>query len=79
MARDRSISFLPRLLPAPEAAYYLGVSETTLRTLALPRKILRGKRLYDRMMLDEYASDLPSEGRDSEEVNSCDEILRGMQ
>lgn len=79
MGKDRTISLMPRLLPAPEAAYYLGVSETTLRTLALPRKVLRGKRLYDRTMLDEYASDLPNEGQESEEVNSCDEILRGMQ
>lgn len=64
MARDRSISFLPRLLPAPEAAQYLGVSETMLRTLGLPRKEMKSKRLYDRFDLDDYASTLPYEGQD---------------
>lgn len=30
-------AFAPRLLPAPEAAHYLGISESTLRLLGLPR------------------------------------------
>lgn len=59
-----SISFVPRLLPSPMAAAYLGVSETTLRTLGLPRRLLGGKKLYDRLSLDEYASALPTEGED---------------
>lgn len=58
MARP-NLTFAPRLLPTPLAAAYLGVSETTLRGLNLPRKILGGKRLYDRLALDEYASALP--------------------
>ncbi len=45
-------SFVPRLLPTPWAAAYLGVSETTLRGLPIPRKIIGGKRLYDRLSLD---------------------------
>lgn len=72
-------AFAPRLLPAPEAAHYLGVSETKLRDLGLPRRMLDGKRLYDRITLDEYASDLPLEGEASEGPNSCDEILRAMR
>ncbi|QEU08741.1 helix-turn-helix domain-containing protein [Paracoccus yeei] len=72
-------SFVPRLLPAPEAAHYLGVSETTLRGLGLPRRMLGGKRLFDRLTLDEYASSLPVEGEDVEGLNSCDEILRAMR
>lgn len=76
MARA-DLTFAPRLLPSPQAAAYLGVSETTLRGLDIPRKILGGKRLYDRLALDEYASGLPTEGTQEEE-NSCDAILRAM-
>lgn len=72
------LTYAPRLLPTPAAAAYLGVSETTLRGLDIPRKVLGGKRLYDRLALDEYASGLPTEGQSESEVNSCDEILKGM-
>jgi hypothetical protein len=65
--------FPPRLLPAPVAAAYLGVSESTLRTLGIPRRMLRGKRLYDRLTLDAYASDLPVEGES--EANTCDGLF----
>ena len=57
-----SLVLLPRLLPAPKAAEYLGVSETTLRELRLPRRVLGGKRLYDRYTLDAYADGLTTEG-----------------
>lgn len=73
MARQ-SIAFTPRLLPAPEAAAYLGVSESMLRGLGIPRKMLGTKRLFDRFDLDAFASDLPREGEDSE-GNTCDAIL----
>lgn len=66
-------AFAPRLLPAPEAAHYLGVSETKLRGLGLPRRILDGKRLYDRHTLDEYASGLPLEGETR--GNTCDSVF----
>lgn len=59
-----------RLLGTPEAALYIGVSVTTLRSLPIPRKILGGRRLYDRIDLDAYASDLPYEGES--EANTCD-------
>lgn len=71
MARHEP-AFAPRLMPAPEAAHYLGVSETTLRGIGLPRRELGGKRLYDRIDLDRYASGLPYEGEDEPEINSCD-------
>lgn len=64
--------FTPRLMPAPEAAHYLGVSASTLRTLALPRRMLGAKRLYDVMDLDAYASALPVEGDGAIEENTCD-------
>lgn len=69
--KPADLAFVPRLLPSPVAAAYLGVSETTLRGLELPRKILGGKRLYDRLALDEYASGLPSED-EAEGANTCD-------
>lgn len=72
------LTFAPRLLPSPVAAAYLGVSETKLRALGIPRKMLDGKRLYDRFTLDEYASGLPDEGRDDAEVRKCDEAF-GVQ
>lgn len=66
------ISFAPRLLPTPQAAAYLGVSETKLRSLAIPRKVLDGKRLYDRLELDAYADSLASEGEEAAVgVNTC--------
>jgi hypothetical protein len=65
----KHIAFPPRLLPTPEAAAYLGVSATKLRDLPIPRKVLDGKRLYDRLDLDAYASALPTEG---EGENTCD-------
>ena len=34
--------FAPRLLAAPDAAHYLSVSETTLRTLGIPRRMHDG-------------------------------------
>ncbi|MCU0909776.1 MAG: DNA-binding protein [Rhodobacteraceae bacterium] len=54
-------AFVPRLLPAPAAAHYLGVSETTLRGLGIPRRRLEGKRVYDIADLDLYADSLPYE------------------
>jgi hypothetical protein len=66
------------LLPAPEAAHYLGVSQSTLRTLGIPRRQLGAKRLYDRLDLDEYASSLPTEGQtqgDDGGVAECDGLF----
>ena len=54
---------IPRLMPAPQAAAYIGVSESTLRKLEIPRKLLGSKRLYDRKELDAYADSLPIEGQ----------------
>lgn len=71
-----AIAFAPRLLPIPEAAAYLGVSESTLRALPIPRRLLGGKRLYDRLTLDEFASALPIEGQlETDEVTRCDEAF----
>ena len=61
----------PRLMPAPVAAAYLGISETKLRGLGIPRKALDGKRVYEKADLDDYADRLPYEGESG--GNSCDE------
>ena len=56
----------PRLMPAPIAAAYLGVSESKLRSLPIRRKVLDGKRLYERADLDDFADKLDYEGCTSE-------------
>lgn len=68
-------AFVPRLLPAPQAAFYLGISPSTLRTLGLPRRILRGKRVYDRFDLDAFADSLATEGETESGGNSCDNLF----
>jgi len=68
-----TLEFPPRLMPAPQAAHYLGVSPSTLRGLPIPRKQLGSKRLYDRIDLDAYADSLRSEAES--EVNTCDEVF----
>ena len=55
-------AYPPRLLPEPEAARYLGISPTTLRTLKIPRRALGRRRLYDRLDLEAFAADLPLDG-----------------
>ncbi|MGO4854898.1 DNA-binding protein [Phaeovulum sp. W22_SRMD_FR3] len=66
--------FAPRLMPAPEAAHYLGVSMSKLLTLGIPRKMLGAKRLFDRLDLDTYASDLPTEAA-TPKGNTCDAVF----
>lgn len=65
-----TLDFPPRLLPAPQAAHYLGVSPSKLLTLPIPRRALGAKRLYDRRDLDAYADTLPY---DVGGIESCDE------
>ncbi|WP_102222786.1 DNA-binding protein [Acidimangrovimonas sediminis] len=73
-----TFDFTPRLLPAPQAAHYIGVSVSTLAKLPILRRELRGKRVYDRLDLDEYVSTLPYEGApesESEEQSACDKAF----
>lgn len=65
--------FTPRLMPGPQAAHYLGVSESKLKTLPIPRRVLDGKRLYHVNDLVAYADGLCSE--EETEPNSCDDIF----
>lgn len=68
-----TLHFTPRLMPAPAAAAYLGISETKLRDLKIPRKELDGKRLFERADLDDYADRLRYEGETGE--NTCDSVF----
>lgn len=72
MTARAALSYPPRLLPAPEAAAYLGVSVTTLRGLPIQRRILGGRKLYDRIDLEAYASSLPTEDIGG---NTCDAVF----
>lgn len=62
------LNFPPRLLSSTRAAAYLGISETTLRTLGLPRRILGKRRLYDRYELDAFADGLEVEDSEADEL-----------
>lgn len=68
-----SFGFTPRLMPAPQAAHYLGVSESKLKSLDIKRRVLDGKRLYHLVDLMAYADSLAIEGEEVE--NSCDNIF----
>lgn len=68
------LEFPPRLMPAPVAARYIGVSVTTLSILDLPRKELCSKRMYDKADLDAYVDTLPYEAG-KEEENTCDAVF----
>ena len=68
-----TLDFAPRLMPAPQAAHYIGVSASSLRTLPIPRKENGSKRLYDKRDLDEYVDALPYEGQTGE--NTCDAVF----
>lgn len=69
--------FPPRLMSAPSAARYIGVSESTLSKLDIRRKELRAKRMYDKADLDAYVDSLPYEGAidDDEAIQSCDSVF----
>lgn len=68
-----SFDFTPRLLPAPQAAHYLGMSQSKLRTLDIPRRMNDGKRVYHINDLIAFADSLPMEG--TREEGTCDDIF----
>jgi hypothetical protein len=71
MTARSALTFPPRLLGQAEAAAYLGISATTLRGLPIPRRMLGGRLLYDRIDLDAHASALPYEGEEAG-ASECD-------
>lgn len=73
------LTFAPRLLSSARAAGYLGISETTLRTLDLPRRILGMRRLYDRYDLEAFADGLEMESSEADQLQKdraeCDRLF----
>ena len=70
------LEITPRLMKSRLAAQYLGVSESTLRTLPIPRRKHGALRLYDRSDLDAWADAQPYEGDGTaQENNPCDAIF----
>lgn len=51
-----------RLMKAHDAATYLGMSVTKLKSKGLPARRDGGNVLYDRLDLDDYADNLPYDG-----------------
>lgn len=63
-------------MQANEAAHYLGVSPSKLRTMDLPRKVMGGNRVYEIADLDALADALPYEGETGD--GECDKLF-GVQ
>lgn len=64
----RARHFVPRFLRAPDAAYYLGLSETRFRELVRAGMIAgrvqdKGSVMWDVSSLDTYADSLPRDGQ----------------
>lgn len=75
---SRSYGYAPRLKRTPEAARYLGVSESKFRSYDIPRKTSGGNRLYDLLDLDAYAGRLEYEGQKQCEMNDQANAAFGM-
>ncbi len=68
-------AFTPAMMGECDAAFYIGVSPSTLRGLHIPRKVLGRRRLYDRRDLDTFRDDLPYEGEGNGRANTCDKAF----
>lgn len=66
---SRSYGYTPRLMQAPEAARYLGMSESKIRSLPIPKKVSGGNRVYDIRDLDNFADLLEYEGTKNCTIN----------
>lgn len=64
-----------RLLGVGHAAEYLGISQTTLRKLNIPRKTYGGRKLYDRIDLDTWADQLEYENNRAEAEEEMDRLF----
>ena len=65
-------------MPAPAAAYYIGISESKLRTLPIHRLIDGGNRNYDIRDLDAWVDNLRSEGDTQSQPNSSTDDAFGI-
>ena len=74
----RAYAYPPRLMQAPEAARYLGISETKLRSQDIRRRESGGNRLYDIRDLDGYADRLAYEGIEECHTDSTTDAAFGL-
>lgn len=58
----RNTDFVPRLMNADQAAHYVGLSPSKLRTKEIPCKVDGRNKLYERADLDAYVDGLPYAG-----------------
>lgn len=68
------VPFTPLGMKAKDAARYLGVSETKLRTLPIDPRQDGGNLLYDQRDLENYFNSLPYKTK-AAEGNTCDGIF----
>ena len=57
------------LMSEQDAAQYLGISKTNLRSLNIQRKMLRSRRLYLVHDLNEFVDSLPYENEDADHAD----------
>lgn len=65
------VTFTPALMSESDAAFYVGISPSALRSTDIRRRVFGRRRLYDRRDLDAWRDGLSYEG-DNEAVKSCD-------
>ncbi|WP_411839262.1 DNA-binding protein [Paracoccus sp. ME4] len=74
-----TLESVPRLLPAPDAARYIGISGNYLRTLGLLRRVLGKCRLHERYDLDAFVSSMEIEGGDvdtlEKDIGECGKLF----
>lgn len=77
MIERSSLPDWPRLMAAPLAAAYVGISETTLRAKGPRPREVGKRRLYDRIDLDRWADRLSDQPLDFDEVKAeADDLER---
>jgi hypothetical protein len=68
---------------ADQAAHYIGLSPSKMRTKDIPCKVDGGNKLYERADLDAYVDGLPYEGYPEFDgggiCNEADEAFGGLQ
>lgn len=74
-AMRRGAYYAPILMGVADAALYIGVSQTTLRSLPIPKKRLGARVLYHRFDLEAYAAELNIANEKIEVTQTADDYL----
>lgn len=79
VAMRRGAYYAPILMGVADAALYIGVSQTTLRSLPIPKKRLGARVLYHRFDLEAYAAEMNYDGEQIETLEGdreeCDKLF----